>query len=113
MDKIYKRLEFHRRTYPKFFHQAYVSKFILENGGDIPESDLFEVLQELVNEAIKNSEGDMDDQTLRDRMKINFILNGYGLGNKTFLQLKIFFHRYSYRCSLPFFGTKYSRDACK
>lgn len=81
MDKIYHRLDFRQRTFPKFFLQTYFSKFYLKNGGDIPESDLSEVLEEFVNEAITKTKGDMDAKTFHDRTKISFIINGYGLGN--------------------------------
>lgn len=76
MDRLYHRLEFRKKTYPKFFFQTFYSKFYLENGYNIPEEELLKTFELILNEAIKETGNIAKTRSA----KVHILLNGHGLG---------------------------------
>lgn len=85
MSENYQRIFFRKKSYEKFYLQTFFSKFVIQNGGEIPENELSTVFSKLIDEALQTSEKEMEYQAL----KIGVVLNGYGLG---LLQFKNCYH---------------------
>lgn len=52
----YEKIYIQRESYPHFYLDRFISKFVLTNASSLPEEDLRQAFQELINEAITKSE---------------------------------------------------------
>ena len=103
-DAEYEKIYVRKETYPNFYMNRFISKFVLKNTSSLPEEALRKAFQTLIDEAISKSEEEARNRGIfgtyiffrffKKRVfvgkvyKINIVLNGFGLETPLVLPLR-------------------------
>ena len=75
-------ISFTETHYPKFHLHQHISKFLINCNALVPENDLEQTFQPIIDKAVENTHTYYKKKNLSNRVKhIGILLNGYGLGN--------------------------------
>lgn len=75
-------ISFTETHYPKFHLHQHISKFIIDSDVLMPEIELEQTFQTIIDKAVKNTHIYYKKKGFLNRVKrIGILLNGYGLGN--------------------------------
>ena len=55
-DDEYEKIYVRKETYPNFYMDRFISKFVLKNASSLPEEALHKAFRTLINEAVSKSE---------------------------------------------------------
>ena len=76
-DAEYEKIYVRKETYPNFYMDRFISKFVLKNTSSLPEEALCKAFQALIDDAISKSEEEARNRGIFGIYSIRFFKKTY------------------------------------